>query len=89
MNIFKAICNFFKKNSTKKKTEKKELTEAEIIAGSARMRAIERVMEKRSRFPRGYGSRAFYHSTFMDDFENEYDRAFTEVYSEYHGYSKF
>ncbi len=88
MNIFKIICNIFKKNETKKKIDNnKEFTDAEIISRSAKGRAIERVIEKRRMFPLYHGPGAFYHSSLMDDFDNEYDKAFTEVYNEYYGYS--
>lgn len=78
MNIFKFICNLFKKNAIEE--DDTQLTESEIIYRQTRLRAKQMAMEKREKFlfHGGIG-----HS-FIEDEDDCFDKAYNDVWNEYY-----
>lgn len=81
MNIFKFICNLFKRNEIEENDT--QLTESEIIYRQAQLRAKQMAMKKRGRFLFRGGINHIGFS-FMEDEDYYFDKAYNDVWNEHH-----
>ena len=83
MGILMSIFNFFNTIFKKKQVEKTEQipTESDVVQRLARLKAGQKVIEKRKRFSYRIG---FHSPSFLEDMDNVYDEAYDETWNERH-----